>query len=81
MRNESPLILATVTLLVSVSAATVNAEPVFPKELPAIAQGPFAPSWESLSHYEFPQWFVESKFGIWAHWSPQCQAATAPVMK
>lgn len=34
---------------------------------------PFEPTWDSLSNYEIPQWFGEAKFGMWAHWSPQCQ--------
>lgn len=38
-----------------------------------IAQGPFQPSWQSLSQYQVPQWFKDAKFGIWAHWGPQCQ--------
>jgi alpha-L-fucosidase len=40
------------------------------------AQGnaPFAPTWESLaSGYRVPDWFRDAKFGIWAHWGPQCQ--------
>ena len=35
-------------------------------------QGPYAPTWESLLHYECPQWYRDAKFGIWNHWSPQC---------
>jgi alpha-L-fucosidase len=37
-----------------------------------IPSGPFLPSWESLKSYECPGWFRDAKFGIWAHWSPQC---------
>ena len=38
-----------------------------------IASGPFQPAWDSLSaHYQFPEWFRDAKFGIWAHWSAQC---------
>lgn len=37
-----------------------------------IAQGKFQPTWESLSQYEVPEWFCNAKFGIWAHWGPQC---------
>lgn len=37
-------------------------------------EGKYAPSWESLSQYEkAPEWFQDAKFGIWAHWGPQCQ--------
>ena len=36
--------------------------------------GPVKPSWESLAaHYRVPEWFRDAKFGIWAHWGPQCQ--------
>ncbi len=37
-------------------------------------EGLFEPNWESLSQYESaPDWFRDAKFGIWAHWGPQCQ--------
>jgi alpha-L-fucosidase len=33
----------------------------------------FAPSWDSLiAGYQTPDWFRDAKFGIWAHWGPQC---------
>ncbi len=38
-----------------------------------IEKGNFEPTWESLSQYEVPEWFRNAKFGIWAHWGPQCQ--------
>jgi len=38
-----------------------------------VAPGKFAPTWESLKQYQVPQWFRDAKFGIWAHWGPQCQ--------
>ena len=38
----------------------------------SIATGPFAPTWESLKHYQTPDWFRDAKFGIWAHWTAQC---------
>lgn len=38
-----------------------------------ITDGKFEPTWESLSQYEVPEWFKNAKFGIWAHWGPQCQ--------
>jgi len=34
--------------------------------------GPFRPNWELLKAYRCPDWFRDAKFGIWAHWSPQC---------
>ena len=38
-----------------------------------IKTGKFEPTWESLQQYEVPEWFRNAKFGIWAHWGPQCQ--------
>ena len=38
-----------------------------------VAPGPFQPTWESLSSYRVPDWYRDAKFGIWAHWGPQCQ--------
>jgi len=38
-----------------------------------MAVGPFEASWDSLGKYQMPEWFRDAKFGIWAHWGPQCQ--------
>lgn len=38
-----------------------------------VAPGKFAPTWESLQQYQTPEWFRDAKFGIWAHWGPQCE--------
>ena len=38
-----------------------------------IAKGPFKPTWESLQNYKTPDWFQNARFGMWAHWGPQCQ--------
>lgn len=38
-----------------------------------IIAGPFNATWASLSGYKVPEWFRDAKFGIWAHWGPQCQ--------
>lgn len=35
-------------------------------------EGPYKPDWNSLLQYEAPEWYRDAKFGIWAHWSPQC---------
>lgn len=35
--------------------------------------GPFTADWRSLiDGYKAPDWFRDAKFGIWAHWGPQC---------
>ena len=39
-----------------------------------IKTGAFSNNWQSLSAWECPEWFKDAKFGIWAHWGPQCQA-------
>ena len=39
-----------------------------------IQTGTYGNDWESLSAWDCPEWFKDAKFGIWAHWGPQCQA-------
>ena len=39
-----------------------------------VERGVFEASESSLSAWECPEWFRDVKFGIWAHWGPQCQA-------
>jgi alpha-L-fucosidase len=44
--------------------------------LPVVIQSTdkIAADWPSLAaHYRVPDWFRDAKFGIWAHWGPQCQ--------
>jgi alpha-L-fucosidase len=43
-----------------------NAEPM--------QAGKFEPTWDSLKQYQAPQWYQDAKFGMWAHWGPQCEA-------
>ena len=64
------------TLLIA--AATVSAVCAQEFKVPVsedyepMQKGDFEPTWESLRKYETPQWFRDAKFGIWAHWGPQC---------
>jgi len=65
-------------LLLLLSAATYGlagaqqySVPVSTEQEP-MAEGKFEPTWESLNQYETPEWFRDAKFGIWAHWGPQC---------
>jgi len=37
------------------------------------AASAFQPTWDSLAQYQVPNWFRDAKFGMWAHWGPQCQ--------
>jgi alpha-L-fucosidase len=46
--------------------------PVRPGNEPVTA-GKFEANWQSLQQYKVPEWFRNAKFGIWAHWGPQCQ--------
>lgn len=43
------------------------------KDIP-MEKGKFDNNWESLKQWDCPEWFKDAKFGIWAHWGPQCQA-------
>lgn len=45
----------------------------FLKNLNQPAAEPFLPTWESLQNYTVPEWYRNAKFGIWAHWGPQCE--------
>jgi alpha-L-fucosidase len=54
-------------------AARAAADAIAPEASLPIAAGPFKPEWDSLDKYQVPEWFRNAKFGIWAHWGPQCQ--------
>ena len=61
-------------LMLMASAATMAQTyqiPVSEADEP-MATGQFTPDWESLRTYQVPDWFRDAKFGIWAHWGPQC---------
>ena len=71
MKNRnltSMLLLLSFCLLVAKSNSQSKIEPM--------ATGKYQPTWESLRQYnEAPEWFQNAKFGMWAHWGPQCQPA------
>lgn len=56
-------------LALAAMANALEQSQLFEGEVP---KGPFLPFWESLKSYRSPDWFRDAKFGIWAHWSPQC---------
>ncbi len=65
-------------LAISVPALTLArqlnaADNIFNTSVEGIASGPFKPDWNSLSAYKTPDWFRNAKFGLWAHWGPQCE--------
>lgn len=64
--------LSTLYALITASVFSPQFINVQAQRLPA-AQGHFEPTWESLSDRQTPEWFRDAKFGIWAHWGPQCQ--------
>jgi len=68
--KAKPLYLAAV-VLAGAAAAVVAGTPAL--SLPPIARGPFSADWNSLTNYQTPEWFRDAKFGIWAHWGPQCE--------
>jgi alpha-L-fucosidase len=56
----------------TLTAAVAQTNPPALKLSP-IAEGPFKADWNSLTNYQTPDWFRDAKFGIWAHWGPQCE--------
>ncbi len=66
----SRLLLSIAFIPVAVSAQTYEV-PVAETDEPMMT-GKYAATWESLAQYEVPDWFRDAKFGIWAHWGPQC---------
>ena len=54
-------------------AARAAADAIAPGAANPIASGPFKPEWNSLDKYQVPEWYRNAKFGIWAHWGPQCE--------
>ncbi len=67
-RNRTRLSLLVLGCSLATALAQTNS-----LQLPPIAEGPFKPDWNSLTNYQTPEWFRDAKFGIWAHWGPQCQ--------
>lgn len=61
-------------LLLSAAAAILVASAANAQGEEAVKTGKYAPDWQSLSEWTCPEWFKDAKFGIWAHWGPQCQA-------
>ena len=54
-------------LFILLVAGSATAQPA---EL-TMAKGSFKPTDESLQQYQYPDWFRDAKFGMWAHWGPQ----------
>ena len=79
MKHKALLILPCLLLTATTLAQrpTENPNPDFKVIVNAgrepVGDGPFEATVESLSAWECPDWFRDAKFGIWAHWGPQCQ--------
>ena len=58
---------------VSVLCLNTMAQESGEQERLPMQNGVYEPTWESLAQYDVPEWFRDAKFGIWAHWGPQCE--------
>jgi len=68
--NRRSFVKSSVSMLAMARLAhALDSSQLFEGDVP---RGPFLPFWESLKSYRCPNWFRDAKFGIWAHWSPQC---------
>jgi len=67
--------LLAIILAVAASARGEDAQPtvLIGPDAEPMQTGKFEPTWESLKQYQAPEWFQDAKFGIWAHWGPQCE--------
>ncbi|HLP17041.1 MAG TPA: alpha-L-fucosidase [Bacteroidota bacterium] len=72
MRNVLLLVLVCMCVPVTASAQETFQVPIRSVNEP-VAPGKFKPTWKSLAQYQTPEWYRNAKFGIWAHWGPQCQ--------
>ena len=68
---RTKILLASLVLSIGTLSAQNYQVPVSEKNEPMM-KGKFQPTWESLENYQVPEWFKNAKFGIWAHWGPQC---------
>ena len=65
-------ILTLAAVLVALQASAQEFSVPVSESAEPMQTGKFEPTWESLKQYETPEWFRNAKFGIWAHWGPQC---------
>lgn len=66
-------ILCMAATLIAVCASAQNFKVKVNTDKEPIHEGKYEGTVESLSDYVCPEWFRDAKFGIWAHWGPQCQ--------
>lgn len=68
---RTKILLASLAISIGTLSAQNYQVPVSEKNEPMM-KGKFQPTWSSLETYQVPEWFRNAKFGIWAHWGPQC---------
>ena len=68
---KQTLLLLALGCMVSASMAQDYRIPVS-EQHEQMQTGQYQPTWESLKTHKTPEWFRDAKFGIWAHWGPQC---------
>jgi alpha-L-fucosidase len=84
IKKSVSLLIALVFIIITLSGCTAKHQTVAEWEkLPTFVSpvsdkaepmqtGKFKPTWTSLKNYQTPEWYRDAKFGIWAHWGPQC---------
>ncbi|HEY4786037.1 MAG TPA: alpha-L-fucosidase [Bacteroidales bacterium] len=72
MKVKVLLIMFCVLVKLDLSAQT-SYNVIIKEDKEPVESGKFKPTWESLQQYQVPEWFRNAKFGVWAHWGPQCQ--------
>ena len=72
MKRKTILAVAMLLCIADASVAKIRVNK--PKKDVAVQTGQYEPDWDNLAAWSCPEWFRDAKFGIWAHWDPQCQA-------
>lgn len=72
MKLHHKILALPVLTFISFSAFAQSYEVCVSESQEPMITGKYQPTWESLSQYEIPEWFRDAKFGMWAHWGPQC---------
>lgn len=69
MKTKRQLSVALAAVIIALTALSCREKQisVTPKHFGAT----FTTDIESFNQYQYPEWFRDSKFGIWAHWGPQ----------
>lgn len=70
---KTKLLLITFILFQQTMMAQITYPSIIRPSNEPVDSGKFEPTWQSLQQYKVPDWFRNAKFGIWAHWGPQCQ--------